>query len=130
MTPQAETRLLAELTAVVSDLHSGGTQDGRAMYLLGAGADRLCGLRQAGSWADFKATLSDPDIAAVLQQIDAEGNDAVKAEKGHQAYALQALALSLAARNARQDTTQAGTALLDTVIEAALVNYRNNARPN
>ena len=106
MTTEAETELLAELTAVVSDLHS------------------------AQSWAGFKSTLTDADIMALLQQIDAEGNSSVHEEKGRHAYALQALALSLASTNAQQDTTKAGAALLDQVIEAALKNYRTQAKPS
>lgn len=129
MTTQAETTLLAELTAVVSDLHSSGMEDGEAMFMLGAGADRLCTMRKSQNWAGFKASLGAPDIIALLQQIDAEGNASVQAEQGRQAYALRALALSLATINARQDVTKAGAALLDTVIEAALDNYRTKAKP-
>ncbi|MGV8831858.1 MAG: hypothetical protein ACOH2N_07785 [Devosia sp.] len=128
MNTEAETRLLSELTAVVADLHETGMEDGEAMYVLGAGADSLCTTRDAQSWVGFKSTLSTPDIKALLSKIDAEGNEYVKAEKGRHAYALQALALSLAAINAEQDITQAGAALLDSVIEAALVNYRTHAK--
>ena len=129
MTTHAETRLLAELTAVVSDLHSSGMEDGEAMFLLGAGADRLCSTRDSQSWAGFKTTLTAADIALLLSQIDAEGNASLKAEDGRRAYALQAIALSLAAVNARQDVTLAGATLLDSVIEAALKNYRIQAEP-
>jgi len=128
MTTEAETELLAELTAVVSDLHSTGMEDGEAMFLLGSGADRLCTIRDTQSWAGFKSSLTDADILSLLQQIDAEGNSSVHAEKGRHAYALQALALSLASTNAQQDTTKAGVALLDQVIEAALTNYRTQAK--
>ena len=129
MNTQAETRLLAELTAVVADLHSTGMADGEAMYSLGGSADRLCSTRDSQSWAGFKSTLTDADTIALLSQIDTEGNTALKAENGRTAYTLQALALSLAAINARQDVTLAGAALLDAVIEAALKNYRTHAKP-
>lgn len=128
MITQAETTMLAELTAIVGDLHSSGTEDGEAMFLLGAGADRLCSMRDSQSWTGFKGTLSAPDIVALLQQIDTEGNAAMAADKGRQAYVLRALALSLAATKARQDVTKAGTALLDEVIGAALDNYRTQAK--
>ena len=130
MTPQAETKLLAELTAIVSDLHSSGMEDGEAMYLLGGSADRLCATRDCQGWAGFKATLSYDDIVALLTQISEEGNASIKAEKGRTAYALQAIALSLAATDARQDITLAGASLLDSVIEAALKNYRTHAKPS
>ena len=129
MTPQAEAKLLAELTAVVSDLHATGMEDGQAMFLLGGSADRLCSARDSQSWAGFKTTLTTADIIALLSQIDAEGNASLKAENGRTAYALQAIALSLAAIDAKQDITLAGATLLDAVIEAALKNYRTNANP-
>lgn len=129
MNTQTETQLLADLTAVVADLHAGGTQDGETMFMLGAGADRLCSLREAQSWSGFKTTLAPADIVAVLRQIETEGQAFVEARQGSRAYALQALAFSLAAATAKQDITLAGAALLDSVIESALKNYRTHAKP-
>lgn len=99
------------------------------MFWLGTGADRLCAIGSAQSWAGFKSVLGSPDIITFLRQIDAEINAAAQVEKAHQAYALRALALSLAAANVKQDITKAGAALLDSVIEAALVNYRTHTKP-
>ena len=129
MNTQAENELLAQLAEVVANLHDGGMQDGEAMFMLGAGADRLCSIRAHNNWSHFKASLTPADILELLRQIDAEGNTALREEKGRQAYALQALALSLAARDAEQDTTKAGAALLDQVIESALSNFRTHAKP-
>tara|TARA_R110002124_G_scaffold114535_63_gene269916 strand:- start:22970 stop:23368 length:399 start_codon:yes stop_codon:yes gene_type:complete len=129
MITDAETAMLAEITAIVSDLHSSGTSDGQTMFMLGAGADRLCATRIAQTWTGFKRMLGTPDLIPLLKQLDAEGTAALRAEQGRQAYALRALALSLAAVNVKQDITKAGAALLDTVIEAAMTNYRTNAKP-
>ncbi|MBU1304269.1 MAG: hypothetical protein KKF33_01955 [Alphaproteobacteria bacterium] len=129
MNPQAETELLAQLTEVVANLHDGGMQDGQAMFMLGAGADRLVSIRAHNNWSHLKASLTAADIMELLQHIDAEGNAALRQEKGREAYALQALALSLATVDAEQDTTKAGAALLDQVIESALSNFRTHAKP-
>lgn len=129
MITETENKLLADLTAVVADLHAVGTEDGEAMFMLGAGADRLCSSRDAQTWAGYKSALSPADIVAQLRQIEIEGQAAIAAEQGTRAYALQALAFSLAAITARQDITQAGAALLDSVIESALKNYRTQAKP-
>jgi hypothetical protein len=129
MNPQAETELLAQLTEVVANLHDGGMQDGQAMFMLGAGADRLVSIRAHNNWSHFKASLTAADIMELLQHIDAEGNAALRQEKGREAYALQALALSLATVDAEQDTTKAGAVLLDQVIESALSNFRTHAKP-
>lgn len=128
MITQAETTMLAELTAIVADLQASGLDDGEAMFMLGASADRLCAMRDSPTWAGFKTTLNAPDVIALLRQIDTEGNAAMAADKERQAYVLRALALSLAATNAKQNVTRAGTALLDEVIAAALNNYRNQAK--
>jgi hypothetical protein len=129
MITETENKLLADLTTVIADLHAGGTEDGESMFMLGAGADRLCSFRDTQTWAGFKSALSPADIVAQLRQIEIEGQAAVSAEQGTRAYALQALAFSLAAITARQDITQAGAALLDSVIESALKNYRTHAKP-
>ena len=129
MNTQAENELLAQLAEVVANLHDGGMQDGEAMFMLGAGADRLVSIRAHNNWSHFKGSLTPADMLELLQQIDNEGNTALREEKGRQAYALQALALSLAARDAEQDTTKAGAALLDQVIESALSNFRTHAKP-
>ncbi|WP_137152626.1 hypothetical protein [Devosia sp. FKR38] len=129
MNTQAETELLAQLAEVVANLHDGGMQDGQAMFMLGAGADRLVSIRAHNNWSHFKAALTPADTIELLQHIDAEGNTALREEKGRQAYALQALALSLAAKDAELDTVRAGAALLDQVIESALSNFRTHAKP-
>ena len=128
MTTPAETTMLEELTAFVADLHASGTEDGETMFILGASADRLCSLRDSQTWTGFKSTLSAPDIIALLRQIDAEGNEALQADKGRLAYVLRALALSLTSTKAKQDVTKAGAALLDQVIGAAVTNYRTHAK--
>ena len=129
MTDQTESKLLADLTAVVADLHAGGTQDGESMFMLGAGADRLCSTRDSETWSAFMTTLLPADVMALLRHIETEGRAFVEAKQGSRAYALQAIAFSLAATTARQDMTLAGAALLDSVIESALNNYRTHAKP-
>lgn len=127
MNSQAEAALLNNLTEVLRDLHERGTQDGEAMFYLGAGADWICKTGQETEWPALKPKLSTVETVGLLAQIDAEGRTAVAKGQDKQGYALQALGLSIAAIGAEDPKIQAARDLLDDLIVTALANYRKHA---
>ncbi|MBE0580565.1 hypothetical protein [Devosia sp.] len=127
MTPEAETILLNKITQVMRDLHEHGTEDGEAMFMLGAGADHVCKTGQAPTWAALKSRLSDTETLGLLAQIDVEGQAAVAKDQVKQAYALQILGLSVAAIGAQSPQIRTAAGLMDDLIATALGNYRKHA---
>ena len=127
MTPEAETILLNKITQVMRDLHEQGTQDGEAMFLLGAGADYICKTGKAATWSTLKSKLSATETIGLLTQIDAEGQAAVAKGQVKHAYALQILGLSVAAIGAQSQEIRTATRLMDDLIATALGNYRKHA---
>lgn len=127
MTPEAETILLNKITQVMRDLHEHGTEDGEAMFMLGAGADYLCTSAEASNWSALKSKLSATETLGLLAQIDAEGQAAVAKQQVKHAYALQILGLSVAAIDAARPDTRTATRLIDDLIATALNNYRQHA---
>ena len=127
MTPEAETILLNKITQVMRDLHEQGTQDGEAMFLLGAGADYICKTGKAATWSTLKSKLSATETLGLLAQIDVDGQAAMANNQPRQAYALQILGLSVTASGAQRPEIRAASALLDDLIATALNNYRKHA---
>lgn len=127
MTSAAQNALRVQLATLLDDLRTDGGQDGEAMFMLGAGADRLASLAQVQGWGELKSKLQSPEITVLLQQIDSEGKQMLAEDKIKHAYALQALGMSLAATGNTDPLVQAGAELVDQIIEETLANYRNYA---
>lgn len=127
MTSPTQNALRVQLATLLEDLRVTGSEDGEAMFMLGAGADRLASLAEVQSWSELKAKLIPADVLALLQQIDLEGKQALADDKIKHAYALQALGMSLAATGNADPLVRAGAELVDQVIEETLTNYRNYA---
>lgn len=130
MTTEAESILLNKITAVLRDLQEQGTNDGEAMFMLGAGADHLCKTGAAADWSALKGRLGTTETVGLLAQIDSEGRAAVANGQHKQAYALQALGLSVAALGAGNRDIRTAASLLDDLIATALRNYRQYASEN
>lgn len=118
--------------AVLEDLHSGGIDDGEAMWLLGSLAAGLVDDLKATDWPSAKRLMDDQTYDALLRTFEAEGNAHHRAGRAKQAYAIQALAMSLIAHNQTTDPQiAAGEPLLDHLITASIATYRRQAtRPN
>ena len=127
MTKEAEFK--QRLVVVIADLHEQGMEDGEAMFLLGSGAARVCDALKQPGWAALKQSISSHDHDRLLEQCRIEGNAFVAKGQHKAAYAIQALALSLVARTQTDPDIRPGEELLDSVIDAALANYRMQAKP-
>ena len=109
------------------DLQNEGQKDAEAMWLIGSLAARICDSIKQKTWSGMKAKLSQPGFLKLLGEIDAD-RKALKADgQTKPAYALQALAMSLAARTHADRDVQTGDKLLDRMIDTALLAYRKSA---
>ena len=124
----AEQELKQRLAVVLDDLKAAGMDDGEAMFFLGNFATRICDSAGKVGWRDVKAILTSADYQRLLKEFETEGNRFYKEGNVKAAYAVQALALSLVARQQGDPDVKPGETLLDLVIDTAIGNYRKHAR--
>jgi len=122
--------LRQRLATVLADLNADGRVDGEAMFMLGSIAARTADLGQKTLWSELKPLLTKPDYARLLKQIADEGDALVAQGKAKQAYALQALGLSLVAAQEDDPVLREGEKILDALIDQTVVNYRTHAEPH
>ena len=123
-----QTELRQRLAAVLADMQANGRNDGEAMFMLGKLATSTADLANAASWTALKPRLSKQDFARLFTMIADEGEQFVSEGKTKQAYVLQALAISLVAAQENDPVLTEGAALLDAMIDQAVVNYRKHAQ--
>lgn len=115
--------------AVMEDLREDGSRDAEAMWLLGSLAATLVDKAKAKSWPALKQQLTPADHDGLLHDFQTSGNAFHAEGKRKQAYAVQALAMSVIARTQQDLDIQAGNTLLDDIIERAIAHYRHSRRP-
>lgn len=115
------------LASVLGDLRSTAAEDGEAVAMIGSLAMQLADKVQCQSWSDAKEAMSPANRAELLKSFETRGNTMHQAGQTKQAYAIQALAISLLAGTMRQDRNIAeGEGLLDALIDHAVVVYRRH----
>lgn len=124
--PTKEEDFKRRLIAIVDDLNKAGRNDGEAMFLIGRLADTVCRKGRQRDWRTLKSNLTRADYDLLLAEFQREGSRAHAEGQGRLAYAFQALSASLVAKTQADRDVQAGAALLDTLLDAALANYRRN----
>lgn len=112
--------------AVLKDLQANGRKDTEAMWLLGSLAAQLIEKAGEPSWAALKSKLTRAAYDGLLRDFQTQGNALHQQGKGKHAYAIQILGISLVARTQSDDEVQAGTALLDEIIDYTVLIYRKN----
>jgi hypothetical protein len=121
--------LKQRLAALLRDLQDGGGQDGEAMAMIGALAGELALSHKQQSWSATKGVMSRQTYNALLEKFRDSGNDNVQAGRIRNAYAIQAVALSLVAATQRDDPqTAEGERLLDVAIDHTVAVYLRNRR--
>ena len=110
--------------AVLQDLRGNGGKDPEAMFLIGSLAARLVDRAKQPSWAAYKANLTSPVYAKLLNDFQKQGNDFHKEGKAKHAYAIQVLAISLIARTQNDVDVRAGDSLLDEILGFLIAAYR------
>ena len=89
------------LVALLKDLQQGGADDGEAMFLLGSLAAGLADDLKSPNWVAAKAAMTPGTRDDVLRTFQDQGNRHHREGRAKQAYAIQALAMSLIAATLR-----------------------------
>lgn len=114
---------------VLQDLRQEGTKDGEALAMIGTLAADIARPLGQTTWSAAKASLTADGYDELLASFQRQGNALHKAGKTKQAYAIQALAVSLVARTQRSDADlAAGEKLLDNLIDHAVVKVLTVAK--
>ena len=117
------------LAAVLADLQGEGTKSAPAMLTLGNLAGGIATQLKAANWPAAKSAMSFPFVRAVLGEFGTQMEAHQQAGRTNQAYAIQALSMSILARSHADDPVVAeGEQLIDAVIDRAIVIYRQQAR--
>ena len=117
--------------AILGDLQRDGVNDPDAVQLIGAMATNVSTTLGRPLWSQTKAKMSETQYRAMLQAFETEGVEHLRAGREKHAYALQALAVSLLAHRQPADAElQAGEALLDALINAAMAVRPKPPKPN
>lgn len=120
-----ETDFKHRFVAVLQDLNEAGTRDPEAVAMIGTLAADIARPLKAPSWSAAKEALTTEGYDELLTSFRERGNALHKEGEIKQAYAIQALALSLVAQTQRADTDMAtGEKLLDALIDAAMARAR------
>jgi len=115
------------LASVLRDLQTTAAEDGEAVAMIGSLAAQLADKVQRQKWSEAKDVMSPANRAELLRSFETRGNTMHQAGQTKQAYAIQALAISLLAGTMRQDRNIAeGEGLLDALIDRAVVLYRRH----
>lgn len=118
-------QLRQRIATVLRDLQDAGVNDPEAISMIGTLAYDLTTKLEAASWRDAKQALTDQGYGELLYSFEKNGNSLYKDGKVKQAYAIQAMAISLvASRHRGQKRIAEGEQLLDGVIDAALSHVR------
>lgn len=118
---------------VLTDLQQSGIKDGEAMAMIGTLAADIARPLGQTSWSGTKSAMNGKNYEELLTSFENHGNALLKSGKNKQAYAMQALAVSLVAQSQKADPDlAAGVKLLDNLIDHAVkqvlsvVNKRKN----
>ncbi|MBD8064141.1 hypothetical protein IC608_01445 [Devosia sp. PTR5] len=122
--PTKEAEFKQRFAAVIRDLHEAGGEDGEAMAILGSMAGELALANKKPSWSAFKQGLTNDTYRQLIAAFTEKGNEHHQAGRHKQAYAIQALAMSVVAMTQRADAdVAAGEKLLDQAIDHTAKTY-------
>lgn len=123
--PTKEEEFKQRFATVLADLQQTGVNDGEAMGFIGSLGFELAHKLQQDSWSGAKTVITAETYNGLLKSFETQGNSLHQSGKAKQAYAIQALAVSLIAGTQRQDPQMAaGEKLLDAIIDRAVALHR------
>ncbi len=122
---QYEKNVKSVLITVLKDLSENGAKDPEAMWLIGSLATKLITDAKAKDWLELKARISPKGYDVTLGELQKQGHDLQVKGKVKAAYAMQAIAVSLAAQRMNDKDTKKGNELLNQLISDA-ISYFNN----
>jgi hypothetical protein len=95
------------------------------MLTLGHLAQGIADQLRVATWPDAKSAMNMTFVRAVLGEFGTQMDTHRRAGRINQAYAIQALSMSILARSHADDPVVAqGEQLIDTLIERAIAFYR------
>jgi hypothetical protein len=116
-----EAQFKQRFVSVLEDLRRDGVADGEAMAMIGTLAADIARPLGQSTWSGAKASLTAQGYDELLNSFRKQGNALHQAGKTKQAYAVQALSVSLVARTQRADKDlAAGEKLLDALIDRSV----------
>lgn len=112
--------------AVLADIQRTGQEDGEALGLIGHLASDLAKSLQQPNWSKAKTVITPQTYNDLLKIFEQRGNEYHQAGQAKQAYAIQALAMSLISGTMRKDPQMAeGEKYLDAVIDRSVAIYQS-----
>jgi hypothetical protein len=118
--PDKREDLKQRYASVLRDLQDIHKTDPLAAYLIGLMAREVAKKGSARTWRTFKEKMTQEQYSALLLELQNRGNKFWKDGKKREAYACQALGLSLAASTQRADPVlRQGEEILDAFIDRA-----------
>jgi hypothetical protein len=118
--PDKREDLKQRYAALLDDLKDAHKTDPLALAIMGAMAQTVATKGGAKNWRKFKQKMSQDQYSALMSELQAKGNKFWKDGKKREAYACQALGMSLAASTQRTDPVlRQGEELLDDFINRA-----------
>jgi hypothetical protein len=118
--PDKREDLKQRLAAVIADLKDAPATDPLAVAMIGDMAQTVATKGGAKNWRKFKEKITQEQYSSLLSELQTRGNKFFKDGKKREAYACQALGMSLAASTQRADPVlRQGEELLDAFINRA-----------
>jgi hypothetical protein len=125
MTTQTQD-LQQRITTVLKDINEAGRYDAEAMWVMGSIASQILSSAKITTWAGLRRTINDADFGKLIETFQTKGNEFVAEGNKNAAYAVQALSLSVVTRNQTDSVIVEGGYLLDTIIDRAVLFFRQN----
>ena len=113
---------------MMQDLQQAGGKDAEAMYLLGSLASDLAGNFKQTTWTGAKSVMDVAAYKSLLAIFEKQGNEHHQAGRTKQAYAIQALVMSLIVRTQPDPDLRGGEVVLDRLIDIAVDLYRQSQK--
>jgi len=118
--------LQQRITTVLKDINETGRYDAEAMWVMGSIASQILNSAKIATWAGLRRTITDADFSKLVETFQTKGNEFVTEGNKNAAYAVQALSLSVVTRNQTDSVIVEGGYLLDTIIDRAVLFFRQN----
>ncbi len=118
---------IGDLAKVLTDLEKVSERDPEAVLLIGSLAEHLIAKSGKNDWPETKASFSEDAFKNSLDTFSRQIAEAHRDGQVKIAYALQAMAISLAGSHFDDERVIQGVSLLDSFIAAACSFYKRNA---
>ncbi len=120
---QYEKNIRAILFSVLKDLNESGAKDSEAMWLIGSLATKMIEDSKAKDWPELKLAISPKGFNLTISELQKQIVELQAKGKKKPAYAMQAIAVSLASERIKDEDIIQGNELLNQLIANAIVYF-------